>query len=315
MDRIPSEEDIAKTHKLIQPYIHRTPVLANQSINTITSSNLYFKCENFQKVGAFKMRGASSAVALMEDDMKYRGIATHSSGNHAQAVALTAKLHGIDAHIVMPENAPSIKRNAVAEYGATIYTSGNLIQDRETKMREVLEKTHATFIHPYNDYRIISGQATAAKELLADCSDLDIIMAPVGGGGLLSGTALSAKYHNPSLKVYGAEPLLVDDAYRSLKSGKIEMNHRIDTIADGLRTMLGEKTFEVIQKYADDILTVEEETIIWAMRLIWERMKIIVEPSGAVPLAAVLEHPELFSGKRVGLIISGGNVDLQELPF
>ncbi|MCB0665069.1 MAG: threonine/serine dehydratase [Saprospiraceae bacterium] len=315
MDRIPSEEDIAKTHKLIQPYIHRTPVLANQSINTITSSNLYFKCENFQKVGAFKMRGASSAVALMEDDMKYRGIATHSSGNHAQAVALTAKLHGIDAHIVMPENAPSIKRNAVAEYGATIYTSGNLIQDRETKMREVLEKTHATFIHPYNDYRIISGQATAAKELLADCSDLDIIMAPVGGGGLLSGTALSSKYHNPSLKVYGAEPLLVDDAYRSLKSGKIEMNHRIDTIADGLRTMLGEKTFEVIQKYADDILTVEEETIIWAMRLIWERMKIIVEPSGAVPLAAVLEHPELFSGKRVGLIISGGNVDLQELPF
>lgn len=315
MDRIPSEEDIAKTHKLIQPYIHRTPVLANQSINTITSSNLYFKCENFQKVGAFKMRGASSAVALMEDDMKYRGIATHSSGNHAQAVALTAKLHGIDAHIVMPENAPSIKRNAVSEYGATIYTSGNLIQDRETKMREVIDKTHATFIHPYNDYRIISGQATAAKELLADCSDLDVIMAPVGGGGLLSGTALSAKYHNPSLKVYGAEPVLVDDAYRSLKSGKIETNHRIDTIADGLRTMLGEKTFEIIQKYADDILTVEEETIIWAMRLIWERMKIIVEPSGAVPLAAVLEHPELFSGKRVGLIISGGNVDLQELPF
>ncbi|MBK8501285.1 MAG: threonine/serine dehydratase [Saprospiraceae bacterium] len=315
MDQLPTREDIAKTHRAIQPYIHRTPVLTNQTINQLTEATLYFKCENFQKVGAFKMRGASSAVVALDDDLKYRGIATHSSGNHAQAVALSAKMHGIEAHIVMPKNAPSIKRNAVEEYGATIYTSGNLIKDREEKMKEVLESTGATFIHPYNNYHIIAGQATAAKELLEDFPDLDILMAPVGGGGLLSGTALSSKYHDALIKVYGAEPKLVDDAYRSFKSGKIETNDRIDTIADGLRTMLGEKTFQVISQYVDDILTVEEESIIKAMRLIWERMKIVVEPSGAVPLAAVLEHPELFKGKKVGLIISGGNVDLQELPF
>lgn len=315
MEEIPSYEYISKTHKAIQSYIHRTPVLANQSINALTGGTLYFKCENFQKVGAFKMRGASSAVAALEDDLKYRGIATHSSGNHAQAVALTARLHGIEAHIVMPENAPSIKRNAVADYGATIYTSGNLIQDRESKMQSVLAQTGATFIHPYNDYNIIAGQATAARELLADLPDLEIVVAPVGGGGLLSGTALSARYHDPAIKVYGAEPKLVDDASRSFKSGKIETNDRIDTIADGLRTMLGDKTFGIIRQNVDDILTVEEENIILAMRLIWERMKIVVEPSGAVPLAAVLEHPGLFSGKKTGIIISGGNVDLQELPF
>ena len=315
MDHIPTREDLIQTHKSIKPYIHRTLVLANQSINTLTGASIYFKCENFQKVGAFKMRGASSAVTAMDEQLKYRGIATHSSGNHAQAVALTAKLHGIEAHIVMPENAPSIKRNAVEEYGATVYTSGNLITDREEKMQEVLDRTGATFIHPYNDFNIIAGQATAAKELLEDFPDLDIVMAPVGGGGLLSGTALSTKYHDPGIKVYGAEPKLVDDAYRSFKNGKIETNSRIDTIADGLRTMLGEKTFTIIGQYVDDIHTVEEEFIIKAMRLIWERMKIIVEPSGAVPLAAVLEHPQVFTGKKVGLIISGGNVDLQELPF
>jgi threonine dehydratase len=315
MDHIPTSEDIAKTHRAIQPYIHRTPVLANQTINQLSGASIYFKCENFQKVGAFKMRGASSAVAALDDDLKYRGIATHSSGNHAQAVALSAKMHGIEAHIVMPENAPSIKRHAVEEYGATVYTSGNLIKDREEKMQEVLEKSGATFIHPYNNYDIIAGQATAAKELLEDLPELDIIVAPVGGGGLLSGTALSSKYHHVLIKVYGAEPKLVDDAHRSFKSGKIEGNTRIDTIADGLRTMLGDKTFGIIRQYVDDILTVEEESIIKAMRLIWERMKIVVEPSGAVPLAAVIEHPEIFKGKKVGLILSGGNVDLQELPF
>lgn len=315
MDHIPTRDDILKAHKLIKPYIHRTIVLANQSINGFTGASIYFKCENFQKVGAFKMRGASSAVAALDDHLKYKGIATHSSGNHAQAVALTAKLHGIEAHIVMPENAPYIKRNAVEEYGATVYTSGNLITDREEKMQEVLNSSGATFIHPYNDYNIIAGQATTAKELLEDLPDLEIVMAPVGGGGLISGTALSTKYHDPDIKIYGAEPKLVDDAYRSFKSGKIESNSRIDTIADGLRTMLGEKTFGIIRQYVDDILTVEEEYIIKAMRLIWERMKIVVEPSGAVPLAAVLEHPEIFKGKKVGLIISGGNVDLQELPF
>jgi threonine dehydratase len=315
MNHIPTRQDIIDAHKSIRSYIHRTPVYSNTTINDLADASIYFKCENFQKVGAFKMRGASCAVGALEAEEKYKGVATHSSGNHAQAVALTAKMHGIEAHIVMPENAPVIKRNAVEEYGATVYTSGNLISDREKKMTEVLTETGATFIHPYNNYHIIAGQATAAKELLEDLPDLDIVIAPVGGGGLLSGTALSCKYHNDQIKVYGAEPKIVDDAARSLKSGKIEENQRIDTIADGLRTMLGEKTFAVIQKYVDDILVVEEEDIIKAMRLIWERMKIVVEPSGAVPLAAILAHPNLFIDKKIGVIISGGNVDLQELPF
>ncbi|MCL4116070.1 UNVERIFIED_CONTAM: hypothetical protein GTU68_063088 [Idotea baltica] len=290
-------------------------VLRNAAINRLTGSDIFLKCENFQKVGAFKMRGASAAVDALSDEQKYKGIATHSSGNHAQAVALSARLHGIEAHIVMPENAPAIKRMAVEDYGAIIYTSGNSISDREAKMQEVLDKTGATFIHPYNDFNVIAGQGTAALELLKKIPELDIVMAPVGGGGLLSGTALYCNYHNPTISVYGAEPKLVDDAARSLKSGRIENNDRIDTIADGLRTKLGEKTFEIIYRFTDQILTVEEENIIAAMRLVWERMKIIIEPSGAVPLGAVLEYPHLFTGKKVGIIISGGNVDLQELPF
>jgi len=289
--------------------------MQNATINTLVDGDIYFKCENLQKVGAFKMRGASAAIVALSDDQKYKGVATHSSGNHAQAVALAARLHGIEAHIVMPENAPSIKRMAVEDYGAIIYTSGNLISDREAKMQEVLDSTGATFIHPYNDYNVIAGQGTAALELLNAVPDLNIVVAPVGGGGLLSGTALTCNYHNPAITVYGAEPSLVDDAARSLKSGRIENNLRIDTIADGLRTQLGPKTFEIIYRFADQILTVEEESIIAAMRLVWERMKIVIEPSGAVPLAAVLEYPHLFKSKKVGIIISGGNVDLQELPF
>ncbi len=315
MDQIPTYSDIKSAHKRISSFIHQTPVLRNRGIDKITASSVFFKCENFQKVGAFKMRGASNAVALLPDDQKYRGIATHSSGNHAQAVALTARLHSVEAHIVMPENAPTIKRNAVEEYGAHIYTSGNLISDREKKMEEILAQTGAAFIHPYNDYAIIAGQATAALELIWAYPDLDIVMAPVGGGGLLSGTSLAVKNHNPAITVLGAEPKLVDDAARSVKAGKIEGNTRIDTIADGLRTMLGSKTFEVIQQFTDQILTVEEESIIQAMRMIWQRMKIIVEPSGAVPLAAILEYPQKFKSKKVGLIISGGNVDLTQLPF
>ncbi|NND31491.1 MAG: threonine/serine dehydratase [Saprospiraceae bacterium] len=315
MDHIPTRQDIIEAHKSIINYIHRTPVYTNASINRVTEATIYFKCENFQKVGAFKMRGASCAVAALDEDTRYKGIATHSSGNHAQAVALTAKLYGIESHIVMPENAPAIKRQAVEEYGAKIYTSGNRIEDREKKMTEVLQASGASFIHPYNNYDIIAGQATASKELLEDLPDLDTVIAPVGGGGLLSGTALTCRYHDEQIKVYGAEPALVDDAARSLASGKIEGNFRIDTIADGLRTNLGDKTFAIISKYVDEILTVEEESIIAAMRMIWERMKIVVEPSGAVPLAAILSHPTIFTGKKVGAIISGGNVDLQNLPF
>ena len=261
------------------------------------------------------MRGASSAVVALTEEEKRKGIATHSSGNHAQAVALSAKVHGIPAHIVMPENAPSIKRNAVKEYKANIYTSGNRIEDREEKMAKVLEETGATFIHPYNNYNIIGGQATAGKELIEDIPDLDIIMAPIGGGGLMSGTALSARYLLPSAKVYGVEPALVDDAYRSFHSGQIEKNDRIDTIADGLRTNLGDKTLAIIRKYVDEIFLVSEASIVQAMQLIWERVKIVVEPSGAVPLAIVLEEPKLFQSKKVGMILSGGNVDVRHLPF
>ncbi|MDH3648993.1 MAG: pyridoxal-phosphate dependent enzyme [Saprospiraceae bacterium] len=315
LSRIPTRQDVDTVHEGIRAMIHRTPVIRSQGINDLTGADIYFKCENFQKVGAFKMRGASSAVSALSPEQRAKGIATHSSGNHAQAAALSARLFGTSAHIVMPENAPAIKRTAVESYGAKIYTSGSRVEDREKMIRSVLDETGATFIHPYNNYNIIAGQATAAKELLEDCESLQIIMAPVGGGGLLSGTSLSSKYHDPQCVVLGAEPKLVDDAYRSFHSGKIEQNERIDTIADGLRTTLGDKTLEIIRKYVDDILTVSEESIIGAMRLMWERMKIVVEPSGAVPLAAVLEQPEIFRSKKVGIIVSGGNVDLSQLPF
>jgi threonine dehydratase len=311
----PTFIQIQQVHDVIQPFIHRTPVCHSSSLNRITGASIYFKSENFQKVGAFKMRGASSAVAALTAEEKSKGIATHSSGNHAQAVALTAKLHGIPAHIVMPENAPSIKRNAVKEYEANIYTSGNRIEEREQKMEDVLAITGATFIHPYNNFNIIAGQATAVKELIEDIPDLEIIMAPVGGGGLMSGTALSTRYMLPSAKIYGVEPTLVDDAFRSFHSGRIESNDRINTIADGLRTNLGDKTLAIIRAHVDDILTVSEASIVQAMQLIWERVKIVVEPSGAVPLAAVLEKPGLFTGKKVGIIVSGGNVDVHHLPF
>lgn len=313
---IPSAEDLALAAKAIAPYVHRTPLLSSNSISKLLGVQLFFKCENFQKVGAFKMRGAACAVASLTDEERSQGIATHSSGNHAQAVALTAKLYNIPAHIVMPKNAPNIKRKAVEGYGAKVYTCASTIEAREEKMGEVLEQTGATFIHPYNNYNIIAGQATAALETLADQPDLDIIMAPVGGGGLMSGTALACAYHTGGQVIaIGAEPSLVDDAYRSLASGKVESNERIDTIADGLRTKLGEFTLKVLRSHLDQIVLVTEETIVQAMRLVWERMKLVVEPSAAVPLAAIMTKPELFQGKKVAIIFSGGNVDLEHLPF
>ena len=261
------------------------------------------------------MRGAACAALSLSTKALEKGLATHSSGNHAQAVARAAQIMGIPAHIVMPSNAPKIKVNAVKGYGAQVYMSGVRIEDREAMIEEVLDKCHATFIHPYNNYNIIAGQATAAKELLSTINNLDIIMAPVGGGGLLSGTALSTKYINEQIQVIGVEPKEVDDAFRSFHSGVLEKNTSINTIADGLRTMLGEFTLKIIRQYVDEILTVKESSIIEAMQLIWERSKIVVEPSGAVPLAAIIENPERFRGKRVGIIISGGNVDLKNLPF
>lgn len=315
LTNIPTLEDIEMAHAAIKPFIHETPVLSSQGLNEIAGCKIYFKCENFQKVGAFKMRGASCAVLSLTEAEKQKGIATHSSGNHAQAVALSAKLQNIPAHIVMPENAPIIKRNAVVGYGANVYTSGNTIQEREAMLDGIVEKTGANFIHPYDNYNVIAGQATASKELHEFVDDLDVIIAPIGGGGLMSGTALYTHYTKPNVTILGSEPKLVDDAFRAFHSGKIEQNTRLDTIADGLRTTLGEKTLTIIRKHVEEIITVSEEEIVHAMRLIWERMKIIIEPSCAVPFAAVLQQKERFADQKIGIIITGGNVDLEKLPF
>ncbi len=314
LDRIPTRQDIAETQQAIFEFVHYTPVLTSESINAIAGAELFFKCENFQKIGAFKMRGASSAAIRLTDQELERGLATHSSGNHAQAVARAAQLLGVPAYIVMPESAPPVKIAATKGYGATITFCKN-VEDREPTLQGIVNQTGATFIHPFNDYNVIAGQATCAMELLQDVEELDTILAPVGGGGLLSGTALSTRYWSPSTKVIGAEPEMVNDAWRSLQSGKIEVNTTTNTIADGLLTNLGEKTFGIIRQYVDDIITVSEETIVEAMRLVWERMKIIIEPSCAVPVAVVLQNKERFEGEKVGIILSGGNVNLNKLPF
>ena len=315
IQNVPTKQDIIESHDLIRSMIHRTPILTCKSIDQMAGCEIYFKCENFQKIGAFKMRGASNAAKRLSPQDLQKGLATHSSGNHAQAVSKSAQTLGVPAHIVMPNNAPEIKVKATKGYGAMITYSEATITSREATLEKVVEQTGATFIHPFNNYDVIAGQATAAKELIEDGPVLDILMAPVGGGGLISGTALTAKYWSPNSKVIGAEPKAVDDAYRSFKSGSIAVNDTINTVADGLRTNLGPKTFEIIHKYLDEIITVSEEGIIDAMRLVWERMKIIIEPSCAVPLAAILSEKELFLGKKVGVILTGGNVDLEKLPF
>ncbi|NBU36492.1 MAG: threonine/serine dehydratase [Bacteroidetes bacterium] len=312
---IPTFAELRLTQDAMKNMIHRTPVLTNQYIDELVGGSVYFKCENFQKVGAFKMRGAASASLRLDEDNKKRGIATHSSGNHAQAVARAAQVLGIPAYIVMPQNAPKIKIEGTRSYGAEIIFCEPNQHARELTLAEVVNKTGAYFIHPYDNYDVIAGQASATLELLTDFPALDIIIAPVGGGGLLSGTALAAHYINPDLIVLGSEPKRVDDAFRSFRSGHIEKNERVDTIADGLRTTLGTLTLDLIKRHVTDILTVEEEEIVQAMRMIWERMKIIIEPSCAVPLAAILANKEIFIGKKTGVILTGGNVDLGNLPF
>jgi len=306
---------IREAHKRITPYIHRTPVMTSQSINRIFKAELFFKCENLQKVGAFKMRGASNAVFSLPEEEACCGVATHSSGNHAAALALAARYRGIKAYIVMPETAPQIKKKAVAGYGAEIIFCQPTLQSREATLEQVVERTGAVFIHPYNDYRIIAGQATAALELLEEIMDLDIVMTPVGGGGLLSGTALSVSFLSPKARVIAGEPKGADDAFRSLQAGTIQPSVNPKTMADGLLTSLGDKTFPIIQRLVREIVTVSEANIITAMRHIWERMKLIVEPSSAVPLGALLEKPELFEDRRISIIISGGNVNLDHLPW
>jgi threonine dehydratase len=312
---LPDHREIEDAHKRIQPFAHRTPVLTSSYFNEKTGASLFFKCENFQKIGAFKFRGAFNAISKLSDSDGKKGIVTHSSGNHAQAVALAARMNGYSATIVMPENAPKVKVNAVRDYGAEIIFCENTTEAREAAAQKVIDETGAIFIHPYNHPDVIAGQGTAAKELLADHPGLDIIMAPVGGGGLISGTAIWAKHYKPGIKVIGAEPKWADDAYRSFKSGKIEPVLRTDTVADGLRTSLGELTFQAIQTNVDDIVTTSEGVIIQTMRDIWERMKIIIEPSCAVPLAAIIENEMAIENFKIGIILTGGNVDLENLPF
>ena len=312
---LPTLADIKAAHSRIEPYIHNTPVMMSQQLNEIFNCELFFKCENFQKVGAFKFRGATNAVLSMSAEEKLKGVVTHSSGNHAAALALAARLNGIKANIVMPENAPMVKKNAVAGYGAEITFCKPTLQAREETTKLIMDNTGATLIHPYDNFNVICGQGTAALELLTEKDDLEIVIAPVGGGGLMSGTSTCVKGINKNIQVIGAEPLNANDAFISFNSGILTPSINPKTCADGLLTSLSELTFSVIRKNVDKILTAREETIIECMLLIWERMKIIIEPSSATVLAVVKENPLLFRGRKIGLIISGGNVDFRKLPF
>ena len=312
---LPSIDDIRQAAARIAPYAHRTPVLTCASLDRMANAQLFFKCENFQKIGAFKFRGACNAVFSLSDVEAARGVATHSSGNHGAALALAAQLRGIPAHIVMPNNAPQVKREAIAGYGANIVECDSTQADREATLKRVADETGAVFVPPYNDVRVIAGQGTAALELHADAPGLDMALVPIGGGGLTSGVALATAALSPRTRVIAVEPAGADDAYRSLQSGTIQPSINPQTIADGLRTSLGELTFAVVQQHVEQIVTVSEAAIIHAMRQVWERMKIVIEPSAAVPVAAVLDKRIEVNGLRVGIVLSGGNVDLASLPF
>ncbi len=305
-------QDIQEAHHRIESYIHRTPVLTNRTINDMVGAELYFKCENFQKIGAFKIRGGMNAALTLSGDKLKNGIATHSSGNHAQAIAFAARNLGTSAYIVMPNNSPAVKVNAVRDYGAQITFCEPNQAARESTLRKIIQTTGAEFIHPYDDNRVITGQATCVKELIEDVGTLDIIIAPVGGGGLFSGTCLSTHYLLPQAALYAGEPEGAADAIRSIESGKVERAAIINTIADGLLTSLSDRTLHIIRQHVKEILLVSDEEIKSALRLIYERMKMIVEPSGVVPLAAILKNKEKFEGKKVGIILTGGNVDLSK---
>nr|WP_297789225.1 pyridoxal-phosphate dependent enzyme [uncultured Allomuricauda sp.] len=309
------KQQLIDCHERIKPFIHNTPVLTSRLINEIAGANLYFKCENFQRMGAFKMRGAANAIMQLTDEQKQNGVVTHSSGNFAQALSLSAQSLGVKAYIVMPSSAPQVKKEAVKGYGGILIECEPNLEARELASKQIAEKYGATFIHPSNDDQVILGQGTACKELLENQPDLDFVFTPVGGGGLIAGCALAAHYFGNNCKTIGGEPFEVDDAYRSLKSGKIETNNTTNTIADGLKTQLGDRNFPIIQKHVEEIIRVTEEEIISAMRLIWERLKIVCEPSSAVALAAVLKKKNKFKDKEIGIVISGGNVDLSYLPF
>ncbi len=314
-EALPTIAEVRAAAERIGTFAHRTPVLTCASLDAMTGAALFFKCENFQRVGAFKFRGAANAVLSLGDEEAGRGVATHSSGNHAAALALAARLRGVTAHIVMPRTAKAVKRAAVAGYGARIVLCEPTLAAREATLADVVAATGATVVHPYNDARVIAGQGTAALELLADVPGLDVVMTPVGGGGLLSGTAIAVAGVSPNTRVVGAEPAAADDAFRSLEEGRIVPSLDPRTVADGLLTSLGTLTFAVIRERVAGIVTVSEAAIVAAMRHTWERMKIVIEPSSAVPLGALLEGKLPAAGRRIGVILSGGNVDLADLPW
>ena len=312
---MPTLNEIQKAHSRIKPFIHNTPVLTNSSLDDLSQAELYFKCENFQKAGSFKIRGATNAVLQLSEEDLYKGVATASSGNHGAALSMAVTALGGKTKVVMPNNTPDIKiRNVKRNGGQIIWCEPNQIS-RDKALRKVLEDTGSILVHPYNDKDIICGQGTASLELMEECPDLDILITPVSGGGLLGGTLCYAKEKNKNIQVFGAEPMEADDAYRSLLSGEIQSNETTNTICDGLRAQIGTITFPIIRDKVNGIIPISEEDIISTMQMIWERMKIIVEPSCSIALAAVLNNKNIFSDKKVGLILSGGNVDLDHLPW
>lgn len=312
---IPTLEDMLAARERIRPHIHRTPVLTSRMLNDLTGAELFFKCENLQKAGAFKARGASNAVFGLSDAQAAKGVATHSSGNHGTCLSYAARRRGIPCTVVMPRTAPQAKKDAVRGYGGRVVECAPSTSSREAVFAEVVAETGAAFVHPYNDHRVIAGQATCAAELIEQIGDLDAVVAPIGGGGMISGTCLTLSNLAPQVKVYAAEPEQADDACRSFRAGYIIADDAPETVADGLKVPLKELTWHFVQNHVTDILTASEEEIVDAMKLIWKRLKIVMEPSSAVPLATILKNPEVFVGKRVGVIVTGGNVDLDKLPW
>lgn len=312
---LPGFEEIKDAVRRVKPHVHNTPVLTSTTVDKRTGATVYFKCENFQRMGAFKMRGATNAILQLSKADRAKGVVTHSSGNFAQALALAARSLDAKAYIIMPKNAPAVKVEAVKGYGAEVIECAPTLEAREKTCKEIQEKTEATFIHPSNDMNVILGQGTAAYELIREVKDLDIMLTPVGGGGLIAGTAMVQHYLLPESQTIGSEPFGADDAYLSLKMGKIQPSVNPITIADGLKTQLGDQNFPIIRKHVSNIIRVEESEIIEAMRYIWERMKIVIEPSSAVAVAALFRRRERFLKRKVGVILTGGNVDLSNLPF
>lgn len=312
---IPSFSDMLAAHQRIKPHIHRTPVLTSRVIDGLAGASLFFKCENLQKAGAFKARGASNAVFGLSDAEAARGVATHSSGNHGTCLSYAAGRRGIPCTVVMPHTAPQAKKDAVRGYGGEVVECEPSTSSREAVFAEVVAKSGAAFVHPYNDPRVIAGQGTCAKELVEQAEHLDAVIAPIGGGGMVSGTCLTLSSLAPAISIYAAEPEQADDAYRSLKAGYIIADDAPNTVADGLKVPLKDLTWHFVQTHVADILTASEAEIVDAMKLIWKRLKIVVEPSSAVPLATILKNPDLFAGRRVGVILTGGNVDLDRLPW